>query len=354
MKSEVILSRNFNGHQVRQNSKTKYFNVTDLAEVVNRQRALKGYDVKRIDRFFISKDNQVYINELLQHLRSNRQNSAINSIDDLKTVKRGKGNAGTWVHPYLFTAIASWLSPEFRVMAMVWVTDGLVEFRNQSGDSFNELRELFNEKFGEQYKPWHQIKVANLVSFKVHGKVISDSWDSSTTDQLKLRDKTISEIITLLKFSDHRAIDIFLSYLFPKFGLKDENIVIKTWYKGIEYRSRLEARWAVFFDILGLKAQYEPEGYALSDGTWYLPDFYLPERDLYVEVKYHGGDFTKAVMLAENRGINMWLADGYPDCKKYTCLGREDIILPSEGSCLMAINAAKNEKFEKKLLSCKL
>lgn len=60
---------------------------------------------------------------------------------------------------------------------------------------------------------------------------------------------------------------------------------IETFYNGYRFRSRLEARWAVFFDHCGIKYEYEPEGFALSDGEKYLPDFYLPEQDTYVEVK---------------------------------------------------------------------
>ena len=50
---------------------------------------------------------------------------------------------------------------------------------------------------------------------------------------------------------------------------------IETIYKGYRFRSRLEARWAVFFDAMGVKWEYEPQGYVLDDGTAYLPDFYL-------------------------------------------------------------------------------
>jgi hypothetical protein len=59
---------------------------------------------------------------------------------------------------------------------------------------------------------------------------------------------------------------------------------IETVWKGYRFRSRLEARWAVFFDALGLRWEYEPEGFVTSAG-WYLPDFYLPQMDLWVEVK---------------------------------------------------------------------
>lgn len=50
---------------------------------------------------------------------------------------------------------------------------------------------------------------------------------------------------------------------------------IETHYNGYRFRSRLEARWAVFFDAIGLKYEYEHEGYRLDDNTFYLPDFYM-------------------------------------------------------------------------------
>lgn len=49
---------------------------------------------------------------------------------------------------------------------------------------------------------------------------------------------------------------------------------IETRYAGCRFRSRLEARWAVFFDALRIEWQYEPEGFDLPSG-WYLPDFLL-------------------------------------------------------------------------------
>lgn len=59
---------------------------------------------------------------------------------------------------------------------------------------------------------------------------------------------------------------------------------IETIYNGYRFRSRLEARWAVFFDALGITYEYEPEGFTV-DGECYLPDFYLPGFDIYAEVK---------------------------------------------------------------------
>lgn len=66
---------------------------------------------------------------------------------------------------------------------------------------------------------------------------------------------------------------------------KPEIKAIETKYKGYRFRSRLEARWAVFFDAAGIEWKYEQEGFEAEDGTRYLPDFYLPRFDTYVEVK---------------------------------------------------------------------
>ena len=60
---------------------------------------------------------------------------------------------------------------------------------------------------------------------------------------------------------------------------------IETEYNGYRFRSRLEARWAVFFDSLKIKYEYEQEGFQLPNGKKYLPDFYLPEEEYYIEVK---------------------------------------------------------------------
>jgi len=60
---------------------------------------------------------------------------------------------------------------------------------------------------------------------------------------------------------------------------------IETKYKGYRFRSRLEARWAVFFDAINIQYEYEREGFELGEGRRFLPDFYLVDPDCYVEIK---------------------------------------------------------------------
>lgn len=64
---------------------------------------------------------------------------------------------------------------------------------------------------------------------------------------------------------------------------------IQTKYKGYNFRSRLEARWAVFFDAMGIKWEYEPEGFDLGAVGWYLPDFRIESKGKKAWVEVKGG-----------------------------------------------------------------
>jgi hypothetical protein len=80
--------------------------------------------------------------------------------------------------------------------------------------------------------------------------------------------------------------------------MKEEIKAINTEYNGYRFRSRLEARVAVFFDAAGIQYEYEQEGYVRVDGVAYLPDFYLPEWDMFVEVKPLRKGFSEEITKA--------------------------------------------------------
>lgn len=60
---------------------------------------------------------------------------------------------------------------------------------------------------------------------------------------------------------------------------------IPTRYRGYAFRSRLEARYAVFLDALGVRWEYESQGYDLGEAGYYLPDFWLPVQKAWIEIK---------------------------------------------------------------------
>ena len=91
---------------------------------------------------------------------------------------------------------------------------------------------------------------------------------------------------------------------------------LPTEYDGIMYRSRTEARWAVFFTKYGIPFSYENEGYDLGDGTRYLPDFLLPHANVWFEVKPFDPtprELEKARRLAIGTGKYIFIAPGAPN-----------------------------------------
>lgn len=64
---------------------------------------------------------------------------------------------------------------------------------------------------------------------------------------------------------------------------------IETYYAGHLFRSRLEARWATVFNDLGIRWEYESQGFLVGDQRRpYLPDFYLSDIGWWIEVKGTG------------------------------------------------------------------
>lgn len=128
---------------------------------------------------------------------------------------------------------------------------------------------------------------------------------------------------------------------------------IETEYKGYRFRSRLEARWAVFFDCLGLSWEYEPEGFDFEEGTKYLPDFRVryPGRFaeeihfVWFEVKpdltlITDSEWKKLIAFSSSVG-EIYILDGPPAPRMYCGAGeltgidspwvpREEAVKPNE------------------------
>lgn len=77
---------------------------------------------------------------------------------------------------------------------------------------------------------------------------------------------------------------------------------IPTIYRDTRFRSRLEARWAALFDLLGWPWVYEP-----IDAEGYIPDFLIQgERPFFIEV---GPCITRADYLDKSTKPDLAIAD---------------------------------------------
>lgn len=99
---------------------------------------------------------------------------------------------------------------------------------------------------------------------------------------------------------------------------------IETQYKGCCFRSRLEARWAVFFDVLNISWEYEKEGFEFA-GVRYLPDFWLSTVNMWAEVKpnyrFDKASRILATQLANQTGFEVLMLGGVPENMPYKAIG---------------------------------
>lgn len=68
----------------------------------------------------------------------------------------------------------------------------------------------------------------------------------------------------------------------PMFGKTTHSKYMK--YKKIYFHSSWEVKYAKYLDKQGIKWLYEPKTFDLENTT-YTPDFYLPKKNLYIEIK---------------------------------------------------------------------
>lgn len=108
---------------------------------------------------------------------------------------------------------------------------------------------------------------------------------------------------------------------------------LPTNYKNIIFRSRTEARWALFFDLMNIKWDYENEGYLLNSNNCYLPDFEitLPNgNEYYIEVKHENFDkfenhelVEKYKTLSNASSKDLIILHGNPRCRPYDVISHK-------------------------------
>lgn len=179
MKSSVIMYRPMGEVDIRQDTKSEFFNANDLLDSYNATSKSKKY----IYHYLANDATKRYMHALLREEIDNTRNCVYSETDIIST-KRGK-NGGTWLHPYLFVDFAMWLSPEFKVTVIKWVYDNLIKFRIEAGDSFKEVNDaLFNA--APNSPPFVYSNEAKMINKLVFGSPDRGQRNDATEKQLAL------------------------------------------------------------------------------------------------------------------------------------------------------------------------
>lgn len=103
---------------------------------------------------------------------------------------------------------------------------------------------------------------------------------------------------------------------------------IPTEFEGVQFRSRLEARWAVFFSAMEIPYVYEPRPFNIQNLGIYCPDFLLLNGQYLAEVK---PEWPTSLEILKARGaiplanvIGTIILIGQPEYKGYWMLTQQD------------------------------
>lgn len=67
-------------------------------------------------------------------------------------------------------------------------------------------------------------------------------------------------------------------------NIQDYDVSTYVEFSGCLFRSFKEVQWAIFLETLDIPYQYRERGLVIN-GEWYIPSFWLPEQDCFVEIR---------------------------------------------------------------------
>ncbi len=188
MKTAVVMERKLLGGMIRQNHKTGMLNTNDLHKVGNALREQSEMSEKQMGAYFNLDSTSELIKEicLVENL----------GPDDVKLSKKGK-YGGTWVNPVLFVDMAMWYSPQLKVRIIQWVVDGLLDARDESGESYKNMASTLNRTFSKEFSPLRMSEIANTIAAECKVGIGKDKWNKASEAQLKKRYQ-IQDAISLI------------------------------------------------------------------------------------------------------------------------------------------------------------
>ncbi|MCW4048279.1 MAG: KilA-N domain-containing protein [Candidatus Bathyarchaeota archaeon] len=181
METEVIMRRELFGGQIAQRSKSKFFSATDLVRAANKWRAINDEAFFDFSAWLKTKSTLKFISELEKE------------FGEVIIKSRGKGKS-TWIHPLLFIDLALAISPKLKIEVYKWLYDHLLEFRNNSGDSYKMMCGALYVRHGNKRTFPDLIK---KLARKIQEICGVKDWQAATEEQLEKRNEIHKEITLL-------------------------------------------------------------------------------------------------------------------------------------------------------------
>ena len=160
------------GHfEVLQRTKDGMFNATHFLKQWN---STPGNPKRDLSKFWEQHGVKDFIDILMQE-------ESLDTPSEVYVKSRASrgSNAGTWMHPYLYTKFIMWVNPVFEYHVIKLVSDQLIEFRHQAGDFYR-----FLGRAAGKFKDANYAQIAIALNHIVFGKHDSELRQQATPEQL--------------------------------------------------------------------------------------------------------------------------------------------------------------------------
>jgi hypothetical protein len=161
MKTNMILNspdRMLFDVQIRQETLTKFLNLSDLQDAYDSVRVQNGWAKKDVQKLLSYEDNaeriyyilneQKKVNCLLSQFMADYKKSPakyLKKIDVYKTTG-ARETKTTWCNPYIWVLIAMEMNPMLYAKVVMWLTDKLILNRIEAGNFYKEFTAQLQQK----------------------------------------------------------------------------------------------------------------------------------------------------------------------------------------------------------------
>ena len=198
MKTNQEMIRKMGEFEVTQRTKDSFFNATGLLKKWNEKNPKEQ---RRIDKFWDSTN----LDKLMAEIAKNELSFTSPNFGDLKNVlsitskARFDNGGGTWMHPILFIKFAMYLSPRFEYHVLKFVSDEMIKYRNEVGDSFKDLASEIQKIVDSSSMPNAMKKISealNWIVFNSHEKMLRNkNGEEQSQKELYMLEKKLSDLI---------------------------------------------------------------------------------------------------------------------------------------------------------------
>lgn len=161
MKTNNVMVRHMGDFIVQQRTKDGMFNATSLLKQWNDSTGQQ----KQMFHYFDNSTTKEFI-ETIQTKEHFTQRDSVY----VKSKARADRGGGTWMHPMLFIDFAMWINPSFKYDVLMFVSDQMLKYRNESGDGHKYLSGAVATLVEKPFMSGAMSQISTAVNFCVFGE----------------------------------------------------------------------------------------------------------------------------------------------------------------------------------------